>query len=112
MWYACKKLIRSVPEVEVLYVDDECLEHVDAVTVVNLAVYLPHAETLLAAEEGLKDLVTILVEDVPASARNEYLGQQFLRPLVLLVYLQVLNQEFRVFAQTLTQCISTILNCE
>jgi hypothetical protein len=30
----------------------------------------------------------------------------------LLVYLQVLNQEFRVFAQTLTQCISTILNCE
>jgi hypothetical protein len=30
----------------------------------------------------------------------------------LLVYLQVLNQEFRVFAQALTQCISTILNCE
>lgn len=69
-----KILIRSVPEVEVLYVDDECLKYVDAVTVVNLAVYLAHAETLLAAEEGLKDFVTILVEDIPASARDEYLG--------------------------------------
>lgn len=69
-----KILIRSVPEVEVLYVDDKCLKYVDAVTVVNLAVYLPHAETLLVAEEGLKNFVTILVEDIPASARDEYLG--------------------------------------
>ena len=105
-----KILVRSVPEVEVLYVDDERLQEFNTLTIVNLAVNFAHAETLLVAEERLKHLVTVLVEDIPTSSRNKYLGKQPLCTPVLLVHLEVLNEELRIFAQTLNISTLTILN--
>jgi len=117
MGYVCyvmginaKILLRSVPEVEVLYVDDERLQEFNTVTLVNFTVNFAHAETILVAEERLKHLVTVLVEDIPTSPRNKYLGKQQLCTPVLLVHLEVLNEELRIFAQTLNISTLTILN--
>lgn len=92
-----------------MYADDELPQRVGLVAIVDLRIQLLDIEVLLILEDGLKDLRSVLVEDVSAGPGDEYLGEQPECEDVLAVDLKVFLQVLSVLAEGLNRLLITAL---
>ncbi len=101
---------KSIFKIKLLDLRIEISKGLTLTAFVYLAVYLLYVELLLAFEEWLEHLVSVLVEDVSTGTRDDYLGEELEGNHVLFVLLEVLLQVLSIFAQTLYKAINTVLN--